>query len=359
MGPIKEENKRRFILEAAFIAAVCAVLWFTLRYLLAWVMPFLIGYIIAAIVQPATWFLHKKLHIPRKGAGVFSVLVFLILIAAFLTFGVSWLLHELAAVFSMLPSLTRQFQDSLVGLTGRLSGFINQFPTEISQQVTNAVSDLAEKTTKLSSYSTGAASAVWNAAVKVPGVLLSVIITIVAACFISSDYPKIRGFFMRQLPAKYQEWAMDLKEFFFITVARLIRAYLTLMLITFAELCVGLSLIRVPHSIVVAAIIAIVDILPVLGTGTVMIPWAVVELVIGQQFRGAELLVLYVIIAVVRNTLEPKIVGHHIGLYPLVTLISMYIGLQAFGGPGLILFPLLTIVIKHMHDTGKIRFWND
>ncbi|MDR3645587.1 MAG: AI-2E family transporter, partial [Clostridia bacterium] len=132
-----------------------------------------------------------------------------------------------------------------------------------------------------------------------------------------------------------------------------------LMAITFTELCIGLGLMRVSHVVMIAALIAIVDILPILGTGTVLVPWAIIELVVGRQIFGLMLLLLYAIILVVRNILEPKIVGYHIGLYPLVTLIAMYVGLQAFGAVGLFTFPITVIVIKHMHDTGRLRLWKD
>ncbi|MDR3552090.1 MAG: sporulation integral membrane protein YtvI [Clostridia bacterium] len=355
----REEKKRRFIIDCLFIAIILAVAWFTLKYLLAWVLPFIIGYLIAAIVQPVAWLMHRKLHVGREFAGVFCVVVFVLLFVLLLTFGMSWLLHELASVAGMLPLLLQKFDASLSGITGRLNGMINELPIEISQQVNSAVVNMANELTRLSSLTTGAAAFAWSTVLKVPTVLISLLVTVVSACFISSDYPKIRGFFMRQLPEKYQSWAMDLKEFFFITIARLIRAYLTLMAITFTELCIGLGLMRVSHVVMIAALIAIVDILPILGTGTVLVPWAIIELVVGRQIFGLMLLLLYAIILVVRNILEPKIVGYHIGLYPLVTLIAMYVGLQAFGAVGLFTFPITVIVIKHMHDTGRLRLWKD
>ncbi|MDR3643739.1 MAG: AI-2E family transporter, partial [Clostridia bacterium] len=250
----REEKKRRFIIDCLFIAIILAVAWFTLKYLLAWVLPFIIGYLIAAIVQPVAWLMHRKLHVGREFAGVFCVVVFVLLFVLLLTFGMSWLLHELASVAGMLPLLLQKFDASLSGITGRLNGMINELPIEISQQVNSAVVNMANELTRLSSLTTGAAAFAWSTVLKVPTVLISLLVTVVSACFISSDYPKIRGFFMRQLPEKYQSWAMDLKEFFFITIARLIRAYLTLMAITFTELCIGLGLMRVSHVVMIAAL---------------------------------------------------------------------------------------------------------
>ena len=164
---------------------------------------------------------------------------------------------------------------------------------------------------------------------------------------------------MRQLPEKQQAWATDIKSFIFLTLGRLIQAYATLMLITFLELCIWLTLIGIPHSIMISALIAIVDILPILGTGTVVIPWVVIEFIMGNWHLGMLLLLMYGFILIVRNILEPKIVGHHIGLYPLVTLVSMYVGLKALGAVGMFIFPLTVIILKHLHDSGKVRIWED
>lgn len=360
MISLREEKKRRFLIDFAVVVVVAAIAWFGLKYLLNWLLPFLLGYIVAAIVQPVVYLMHKKLHVNRKFAGVFCAIVFIVLFMGLLTFGLSRLLMELASVLGMIPSMLKQFSGSLDGIHGRLTGIINTLPADLSTQLGNWLENASSQLTNLaSSLTSTATSAAFNTVLKVPGFLLNVIITVVAACFISSDYPQIRGFFMRQLPEKYQEIAMDIKNFFFITIARLLRAYMTLMLITFIQLAVWITLLGVQHSIMIAVMIAVVDILPVLGTGTVVIPWAVIELVIGNPTRGLLLLIMYVTIVILRNILEPKIVGHHIGLYPLVTLVSMYVGLQIFGAVGLFLFPITIIIIKHLHDTGKIKLWND
>lgn len=360
MTSLQEEKKRRFLINVAVAVVVAALVWFALKYLLVWLLPFIFGYLIAAIVQPTVYIMHKKLHIKRQFAAIFCTVLFVLLLAGLITFGVSRILLELSSVLSMIPSLLRQLGSSLDGIHGRLTVLIKTLPNGLDVQMNSWLDSLSLQLSKFaSSLTSSATTAAFHTALKVPAVLIGLIVMVVAACFISSDYPKIRGFFMRQLPEKYQLLAMDLKNFFFVTIARLIRAYLTLMLITFLQLVIWITLLRVPHSIMIALLISIVDLLPVLGTGTVVIPWALVELAVGDPTRGVLLLVMYACITVLRNILEPRIVGHHIGLYPLVTLLSMYLGLQMFGGVGLLAFPLTVIIIKHLHDEGKIRLWRD
>ena len=127
--------------------------------------------------------------------------------------------------------------------------------------------------------------------------------------------------------------------------------------ITLVELSVGLLILRVNFAIPLAALIAVVDILPVLGVGTVLLPWAAMSCISGDFFRAIGLVMMYVIITIVRQVLEPKVISTQIGLFPLVTLLSMYVGLKLFGFFGMVGFPLVLIVITALQKDGKIRIW--
>ena len=355
----REDKRRRFLINCAYYAVIAVMVWFLVKYVVGWLLPFIIAFCIAALVQPVVFFLHKRLHLNRRLGGVLTVLVFAAVFAALVTFVVSRVVSELMAVSKMAPALFRQLSTAIENIAAGVSGYLNTLPADMSQKLAQSLQSLADEVTRLSTLSSGLMNVIYSVVTRVPTFLLTFIITIVAACFMSMDYTKIRAFVMRQLPDKAQAYVVDIKNYFFVTVFRLLRAYLTLMLITFIELSVGLTLFRIPHSIVVAAIIAIVDILPVLGTGTVMIPWALVELITGHVYLGLCLAALYAIITVVRNILEPKIVGDRIGLYPLITLIAMFVGLKIFGVAGMFLLPITIIIVKHFHDTGVIHLWKD
>jgi len=138
-----------------------------------------------------------------------------------------------------------------------------------------------------------------------------------------------------------------------------VKAYAGLMLITFAELALGLSILKVDGAISVAAMTAVIDILPVLGTGIVVIPWSIIEFIKGNTPLAIGLAVLYLIIMVVRNILEPKLVGKQIGLHPLIMLICIYVGVRAFGFIGLFALPVIAVIVKYLYDNGKLYFNND
>jgi sporulation integral membrane protein YtvI len=355
----KDDKKLQFIMDCVYITAIILIVWVFFRYLLGWILPFIIGYFIAAIVQPAVRLLHKRLKLNRRVAGVLTVLMFLVVIGLILGLFITKAVSEFAAVAKLLPGLFEQLASSVAHISQNISVYVDSLPVSYSKSVATSLAGMSSELMKLSSISDGTISFLYNLLSKVPGLMLNTIVSVVSACFISMDYGEIRGFFLRQLPEKYQEWACDIKAFLFNTIAKLIRAYLILMAITFTELCVGLVLLRIPHAVAVAAAIAIVDLMPVLGTGTVIIPWAVIELLVGNFYLAFCLIAVYAIIMVVRNILEPKIVGYHLGLYPLVTLVALFVGLKVFGFSGMILFPMIIIILKHLQDTGKIRIWND
>ena len=133
------------------------------------------------------------------------------------------------------------------------------------------------------------------------------------------------------------------------------KAQIYLIMITFGELVIGFIVIRVKYAGIIAAITALIDSLPVFGVGTVLIPWSIVSLVIGKTALGAELAVLYVVISVVRNIMEPKIIGKQVGLHPLVTLLAMVVGVSLFGAAGVFALPIGIAVAKQLDDNGVIN----
>lgn len=171
------------------------------------------------------------------------------------------------------------------------------------------------------------------------------------------DYEALCAFCMRQLNEKAQNVVMQIKQYVVGTLFVCIRSYALIMSITFVELSVGLTLIGIRKSVFIAFCIAVFDILPVLGTGGIMIPWALISAILGDYPGAAKLAVLYVFITIVRNIIEPKIVGGQIGLHPVVTLVSMFAGVQLFGVVGLFGFPIGLSLLTYLNRTGTIHLY--
>jgi sporulation integral membrane protein YtvI len=191
-----------------------------------------------------------------------------------------------------------------------------------------------------------------NTATTLPSKLVFLIITLISTFFITKDKYVIKEFIFRQLPETWGAKITTLKTDLFSALIGFLKAQLIILTITFVESFIGLSLIGVDYAFTLAIIIALVDILPVLGTGGIYVPWGIVNLALGNYGMAISLLVLYGVITVVRYMIEPKIVGKQLGIHPLATLISMFAGLKLIGVAGLILGPTTIVALKACQHAG-------
>lgn len=354
-----DERKLKFIINCAYFVLIAVIAWLVVKYLLNWVMPFVIGFLIAAAVQPAARFCHRKNGANVKACSIAAVLLLVAAVMGAAAFGVSRLARGLRDASEHLPAIIEKLTQSLNRFSLWLAPVLHDVQVRTGFKIDTSLSGISAQILKISELPQTATAFLHSAVSSLPAFLLNLVITVVAACFIAADYPRVLEFLKRCIPKRYRQTAAELKSFFFTTVLRLLRAYLTIMFITFCELSVGLLILRVPNPVGLAALIAVVDILPVLGTGTVMIPWAIIELLMGKISLGIGLALVYAVITIARNILEPKIVGSHIGLHPLITLAAIVVGLKALGVAGMLLFPITVIFVKHLHDSGAIRLWKD
>ena len=186
---------------------------------------------------------------------------------------------------------------------------------------------------------------------------MKLLIAVIATVFMELEFPEIKAFLKRQIPAEYQRAFRDGKNYVTGTMGKCILSYCLIFGMTFAELTVGLFLLGIKNAFAIAFIIAVLDILPVLGTGTVLIPWAVLAFASGRISTGVGVFGLYLVITVVRNLIEPKLVGKQMGLSPVIMLPCMLIGLKFFGIIGLFVVPLLVSFLKQLNDRGIIKIF--
>ena len=207
----------------------------------------------------------------------------------------------------------------------------------LTGMIENAVSSLSSKLT------TGAASFL----MKLPNILFVTLIYILACFYISGDFEGINRFFSSLLPERSAVKFQRIKNKIFRTTVKYFRAYLILLLITFAELLVAFLILKVDYALILAAVIALLDILPAIGVGTVLVPWAVILFFKGDIAMGVSLLVVYLIITVIRQVAEGHIIGSQLGISALATLFSVYVGLRLCGVFGMIIAPLAALLVKN------------
>ena len=300
-----------------------------------------------------------KTKLGRKPVSVLLLIAFYVLAAALITVLGTRLVIFCRDIFYALPQVydtvvapaLNSLQDTLENWVMALNPTLTDFVESAGNSLSSSLSSM------VTAISTGALSAVTNVAGSVPSFLVKFIITIVASFFFVSDYYAITSFLARQLPQKARDMLFKVKEKGVDVIFKFGRAYAILLSITFVELLIGFSLLRVDYALLIALLTAIVDILPVLGTGTVLIPWAAAMLILGNFPLGIGLLILYAIITVVRQMLEPRVVGKQIGLYPLVTLVCMFVGTYLFGFVGLFGLPIIATVLVQLNQSGDIHLF--
>lgn len=354
------EKKRAFVINCLFFACLLAILYICFKYLLAWLLPFVIGLITAACLQPIIRWIMKKTKFKRRFVAPLMAAV-LVALVAIITIWIAYMIgNQLWGFGARLPGWFASTSPAVIAaINDQFDSFMINLSPELQRQILLLLSDIsATIQSRLVSFSSNILGTVGNLASLLPSVLISIIISIVATFFITVEFENIKQFLKLQIPPKYRKHLISSWQTFSTTIRKMLTSYLFIMFITFVELAIGLSIMRVDYAVLLAAIISLVDILPVLGTGTVLIPWAVTALILKNFKLGIGLLILYLVITILRNILEPRIIGKQIGMHPLVTLMAMYLGLHVLGMPGMFLFPIALIMLKHLQDLGAIRVWH-
>lgn len=362
---LPEKGYKRVIVICFYIALAVFLLFFVLKYLFQWVWPILVAAIIGIVVQPVVRFANKKIKLPKKVASIICV-VLLYLVVGSLLYGIIYkVVMELVNFASTVPEYISKLNLDLSKAEEYFKDFLEKIHIDLNSEtfatvwgslsnwILSVIKDVSGDLTS------GLASFVPKIVSLVPEIILAVVIMIVSSVYFAVDYDKLANFFKAQFKEETLAKITNGKKKFTQTIGKYFRAYILIMFITAVEIYLGLTIIGQEYALIIAIVVAIVDILPVLGTGTVFIPWGVILLCIGDVVKGIEILAIYLIITVIRQILEPKIIGEYIGLYPLVTLVAMYAGLRALGLLGMILFPLAVIFLKELNDNGTIHLWKN
>lgn len=356
---MNQEKKKSFIVNVLYLGTIVAILYVIFHYLVGWLLPFLIGLVIALCLQPIIDWMNRKTKASRKFCAVFVVLFFYALFGGLLWLFGGKLIYQVGELFEKLPSIYQNNIEPFLDQLGvQVENFFTRFTPDAYQQFDQVLGAITGSLQNIiSGLSTSVVAGVTKVATGLPQVFVTLVFAIIASIFISMDYYSITSFLVKQVPEKFRCFVFDTKGLLKDSIGQYLRAYCIILLITFAELWVGFLLLRIPYALALAILIAIADILPVLGTGTFLVPWGIYQLVVGNVPLGMGILILYAVITFARSMLEPKIVGNKIGLHPLVTLISSYVGLKLFGFLGLFLLPIAILILCKFQESGKLKLW--
>lgn len=340
---MEQEAKKRFLISLGYYLAMALIILAVFKFLLSYFLPFIFAGIIAFAVQKPALKLCQKIAFKKGTLSAIMAAVLYLAAASLIVFLFYRLMISARGLLEELPSIFGPISDLIEKLKGNFSSVFSGVSPELSEQIGMIISEFIEGlrhslTSFLSAFATGFAS-------KTPSFLFAGLVSLVASCYIAKDFDGLAKFFKSIIGNRKYENILKIKTILSNSILKLLKGYLILTAITFFELTVGFLIIGVSHTFLLAFLIAFIDLLPVFGTGTVLIPWGLISVIMGNSFTGFSILFLYLFITVARNFLEPKIIGSQIGINPLFTLIAMFAGLKLFGFLGLIIFPIILIVV--------------
>lgn len=354
---METEKRKTFLINFAYFGVMVLLAVAAVRYALPLMAPFAIAFAIAYFLKRPIRFLHKTLHLPGGLAAMLAVILFYGTVGALLALLSIKAVAGMIAVIGNLPTMyethalpfftdiLRNVEQVLMSMDPVLVAQLDGLGTRMIQSLGDLVSNVS---VSVMSAATGIAAAI-------PGLFIKLVLLVISTFFIAMDYERLTGFCLRQMSDGAKTVFFQIKEYVVGTLWVCIRSYALIMSITFVELSISLSLVKIEHAFLLAFVIAIFDILPVLGTGGIMIPWTILTAIQGNYPMALTLLVIYLVITVIRNIIEPKIVGSQLGLHPVVTLCSMFVGVQLFGAVGLFGFPIGLSLLRYLNDHGVIH----
>lgn len=376
----KIEKRRSFIINTVFVVIIVGLFYLAIKYALGIVWPFVVAFFLAMLLQRPVNFLSTKTPLKRGISSVIMVLFVLVIVGSILGLIIGRIVIELKGFFDYLLIKMEDAPAFVDQIQAWLSDTFSFLPKSLHESIMTATENFLNRLMGIEAKASADAiqaensgidfsllssplGAVWGTAKQIPMVAVGVLVCVVSCCFMTTDYRTLRDMILSQLSQKRQSAVIRTKQVTFSTLGKMGKAYSIILFVTFMEMLLGLSFLKLIHVydsgyiFAIAFITAVVDIIPVLGTGTILIPWALWSLFTGDVGLGIGLLVVYAIISVIRQVIEPKLVASQLGLPPFVTIMAMYIGSQLFGFIGLFLLPITIMLLKVLNDEGVIHIF--
>lgn len=376
----KIEKRRSFIINTVFVVIIVGLFYLAIKYALGIVWPFVVAFFLAMLLQRPVNFLSTKTPLKRGISSVIMVLFVLVIVGSILGLIIGRIVIELKGFFDYLLIKMEDAPAFVDQIQAWLSDTFSFLPKSLHESIMTATENFLNRLMGIEAKASADAiqaessgidfsllssplGAVWGTAKQIPMIAVGVLVCVVSCCFMTTDYRTLRDMILSQLSQKRQSAVIRTKQVTFSTLGKMGKAYSIILFVTFMEMLLGLSFLKLIHVydsgyiFAIAFITAVVDIIPVLGTGTILIPWALWSLFAGDVGLGIGLLVVYAIISVIRQVIEPKLVASQLGLPPFVTIMAMYIGSQLFGFIGLFLLPITIMLLKVLNDEGVIHIF--
>ena len=323
------------------VLGAAAIVFLFVRFLLVPILPFLIAWAVALMLRPLAIFVSRKTHLPRSVVSVILAVLAVsigiggIVAIAVYAVGEAWQFFSGLSADEGLFDFLSKISDPITALFGEGEAAL-ELETKLGDAIRSALSSLVGKLVGI----------LTSVATSIPKVLFFILITVISAIYFSLDLDNINARIRRLLPNKAVEAIVKFKNGVFSVGAKYLRSYFILMLITFCIILTGLLILRVRNALLIGAIVAFLDLLPLIGVGTVLVPWSVYQLLFGSVGMGVGLILLLAVNVIVRQILEPRIVGKSLGIHPVISLVLLYVSYSTLGIGGIFLVPVVSVVLN-------------
>lgn len=336
---LRPGTKKLFSLLTVFFTV-----WLALRCLFPLFSPFLLGTVLALTAEPMVHFLSRRLRLPRPvSAGIGVSMAFCFLALVLLLLG-AFAVRELRSLAGVLPDLEQTAKSGIHMMRSWVLDLSSHAPPGIRPIVRESVDTLFTDGTALVSKGTGLLLGyAGNLLGHIPDSALGLGTGVISAFLISAKLPRMKRWLLRRIPKERLRALLAAGKRMKQALGGFLTAQLKLMGMTAAFLLLGFLLLRIPNAPLYALGVSLVDAFPVLGTGTVLLPWSLLCFLRKDTARAIGLLGIYATVTLTRSILEPKLVGRHLGMDPLATLIALYAGYKLWGLAGMFLAPMLAV----------------
>ncbi len=340
---------RKFIIFLTVVVTVYLIFRFKILVLFA---PFIMAWLFATLLNPIVTWLFNKLHVPRGIGTILSMFSILSSLLWLISVLIKKLWEQMINFVSSLPARTDEIIYQINQLEKKIGENVQLWPG--GEGLMNLDTVIEQILDKLSSFLTAAIPPIYDAIAKVPDIVLFMIMMFLATFFMTKDYSKIKAFVKAQFSDTIVDRIVVMQRGMLEAIGGYLRTQVILMSLTFTICLVGLFVFRVNYALLISVIIAILDALPVFGSGAILIPWAIYNLLVGEISLAIGLLGIYGVIFITRQILEPKILSTQIGVYALVTIMAVYIGYKSIGILGMLIGPVIVVTFQMLQNVGAL-----
>lgn len=346
----------RNVVNIVLYAAGVVLLFVLTPRLLKFFLPFVVGWVIAMLANPLVRFLEKHLKLVRKHSSMLIIIAAIALVVLGGYLAVSRIARELYGFLGTLPDIYSSFLRDLEDIQSNMQGVSAKFPPQIREGFANLTDTLTNSLGDLiGAIGKPTVAAAGNVAKNIPNALVHVIFTILSAYFFIAEREQILQYLRERTPVSLREkWSFIVGKFRG-AVGGYFKAQFKIMGIVALILFVGFLILHINYAVLLAVLIAVLDFLPFFGTGTALIPWAVLKVLSKDYEFAVGLIIIYLVSQLVRQLIQPKIVGDSLGLNPLATLFFMYIGYKVSNIFGMIIAVPLGMILMSLYQAGAFE----